>query len=155
MFQYPGDPTTPGIASVSTLPDSQRTPPEQATQLGKIPTTPISYGDAWPILQHLAGPESPRDWQGALPFTYHVGAGPAKVKIHLKQDYQFRTIWNVIGKVKGSEFPDEWVVAGNHRDAWVYGAVDPNSGTAAMAAPIADVMWSYPGAMSVTRGPRV
>ena len=67
-----------------------------------------------------------------LPFTYHVGAGPAKVKIHLKQDYQFRTIWNVIGKVKGSEFPDEWVVAGNHRDAWVYGAVDPNSGTAAM-----------------------
>jgi N-acetylated-alpha-linked acidic dipeptidase len=61
-----------------------------------------------------------------------VGAGPAKVKIHLKQDYQFRTIWNVIGKVKGSEFPDEWVVAGNHRDAWVYGAVDPNSGTAAM-----------------------
>ena len=132
MFQYPGDPTTPGIASVPTLPDSQRTPPEQATQLGKIPTTPISYGDAWPILQHLAGPESPRDWQGALPFTYHVGAGPAKVKIHLKQDYQFRTIWNVIGKVKGSEFPDEWVVAGNHRDAWVYGAVDPNSGTAAM-----------------------
>src|SRR4029079_988213 len=86
MFQYPGDPTTPGIASVPTLPDSQRTPPEQATQLGKIPTTPISYGDAWPILQHLAGPESPRDWQGALPFTYHVGAGPAKVKIHLKQD---------------------------------------------------------------------
>ena len=132
MFQYPGDPTTPGIASLPTLPDSQRTPPEQATQLGKIPTTPISYGDAWPILQHLAGPESPRDWQGALPFTYHVGAGPAKVKIHLKQDYQFRTIWNVIGKVKGSEFPDEWVVAGNHRDAWVYGAVDPNSGTAAM-----------------------
>ena len=132
MFQYPGDPTTPGIASLPTLPDSQRTPPEQATQLGKIPTTPISYGDAWPILQHLAGPESPRDWQGALPFTYHVGAGPAKVKIHLKQDYQFRTIWNVIGKVKGREFPDEWVVAGNHRDAWVYGAVDPNSGTAAM-----------------------
>ena len=132
MFQYPGDPTTPGVASVPTLPDSQRTPPEQATQLAKVPTTPISYGDAWPILQHLGGPESPREWQGALPFTYHVGAGPAKVKIHLKQDYQFRTIWNVIGKVKGSEFPDDWVVAGNHRDAWVYGAVDPNSGTAAM-----------------------
>ena len=67
-----------------------------------------------------------------MPFTYHVGPGPAKVKIHLKQDYQFRTIWDVIGRVRGSELPDEWVVAGNHRDAWVYGAVDPNSGTAAM-----------------------
>jgi N-acetylated-alpha-linked acidic dipeptidase len=67
-----------------------------------------------------------------LPFTYHVGPGPVKVKMHLKQDYQFRTIWDVIGRVQGSELPDEWVVAGNHRDAWVYGAVDPNSGTAAM-----------------------
>ena len=67
-----------------------------------------------------------------MPFTYHVGPGPTKVKMHLKQDYQFRTIWDVIGRVRGSELPDEWVVAGNHRDAWVYGAVDPNSGTAAM-----------------------
>jgi N-acetylated-alpha-linked acidic dipeptidase len=67
-----------------------------------------------------------------LPFTYHVGPGPTKVKMHLKQDYQFRTIWDVIGRVRGSELPDEWVVAGNHRDAWVYGAVDPSSGTAAM-----------------------
>ena len=132
MFQYPGDPTTPGIASVTSLPDSKRTPPEQAAQLPRIPTTPLSYADAWPILEHLAGPDSPREWQGSLPFTYHVGPGPAKVKIHLKQDYQFRTIWDVIGRVCGSELPDEWVVAGNHRDAWVYGAVDPNSGTAAM-----------------------
>jgi len=98
----------------------------------KIPTTPLSYADAWPILQHLSGPESPRDWQGALPFTYHVGPGPVKVKVHLKQDYQYRTIWDVIGRVRGTELPDEWVVAGNHRDAWVYGAVDPNSGTASM-----------------------
>jgi N-acetylated-alpha-linked acidic dipeptidase len=98
----------------------------------KIPTTPISYADAWPLLAHLAGPESPRDWQGALPFTYHVGPGPVKVKVHLKQDFQYRTIWDVIGRVKGSEAPEEWVVSGNHRDAWVYGAVDPNSGTAAM-----------------------
>jgi N-acetylated-alpha-linked acidic dipeptidase len=98
----------------------------------KIPSTPLSYGDAWPILEHLRGPESPRDWQGALPFTYHVGPGPVKAKIHIKQDYQYRTIWDVIGRVRGSAFPDEWVVSGNHRDAWVYGAVDPNSGTAAM-----------------------
>jgi N-acetylated-alpha-linked acidic dipeptidase len=132
MFQFPGDPTTPGVASVPSLPDSKRVPPEQSAQLPKIPTTPLSYADAWPILEHLGGPDSPRDWQGSLPFTYHVGPGPSKVKVHLKQDYQYRTIWDVIGKVRGGEFPDEWVVGGNHRDAWVYGAVDPNSGTAAM-----------------------
>ncbi len=132
MFEYPGDPTTPGVASVPALPDSRRTSPAQAAQLPRIPTTPLSYADAWPILEHLGGPDSPREWQGSLPFTYHVGPGPTKVKMHLKQDYQFRTIWDVIGRVRGSELPDEWVVAGNHRDAWVYGAVDPNSGTAAM-----------------------
>jgi N-acetylated-alpha-linked acidic dipeptidase len=132
MFQFPGDPTTPGIASVPSLPDAKRTPPGQSAQLPKIPTTPLSYGDAWPILEHLSGPDSPREWQGALPFTYHLGPGPVKVRMHLKQDYQFRTIWDVIGRVRGSDLPDEWVVAGNHRDAWVYGAVDPNSGTAAM-----------------------
>jgi N-acetylated-alpha-linked acidic dipeptidase len=132
MFQFPGDPTTPGIASVPSLPDSKRVPPAESAQLSKIPVTPLSYADASPILEHLSGPASPREWQGALPFTYHVGPGPSKVKIHLKQDYQFRTIWDVIGKVRGTTSPDEWVVAGNHRDAWVYGAVDPNSGTAAM-----------------------
>jgi len=132
MFEFPGDPTTPGIASVPSLDDSKRTPPAQSPQLPKIPTTPLSYTDAWPVLEHLAGPDSPREWQGALPFTYHVGPGPVKVKMHLKQDYQFRTIWDVIGRIRGSQLPEEWVVAGNHRDAWVYGAVDPNSGTAAM-----------------------
>ena len=132
MFEFPGDPTTPGIASTASLPDSQRISPEKSAQVPKIPVTPISYRDAWPILEHLAGPDSPREWQGSLPFTYHVGPGPARVKMHLKQDYQFRSLWDVIGRVKGSELPDEWVVAGNHRDAWVYGAVDPNSGTAAM-----------------------
>jgi N-acetylated-alpha-linked acidic dipeptidase len=132
MFQFPGDPTTPGIASVPSLPDSQRTPPEKSAQLPKIPVTPISYADAWPILEHLAGPDSPRDWQGALPFTYHLGPGPVKVRVHLKQDFQYRTIWDVIGRIPGTQSPNEWVISGNHRDAWVYGAVDPNSGTAAM-----------------------
>jgi N-acetylated-alpha-linked acidic dipeptidase len=132
MFQFPGDPTTPGVASTPALPDSKRVSPAASEQLPKIPVTPISYADASPILEHLGGPPSPREWQGALPFTYHVGPGPAKVKMHLKQDYQFRTIWDVMGKVRGTSSPDEWVVAGNHRDAWVYGAVDPNSGTAAM-----------------------
>jgi N-acetylated-alpha-linked acidic dipeptidase len=132
MFEFPGDPTTPGVASLPSLPESKRISPAQSAQMPKIPVTPLSYHDASPILQHLGGPDSPREWQGALPFTYHVGPGPVRVKMHLKQDYQFRTLWDVIGRARGSEFPDEWVVAGNHRDAWVYGAVDPNSGTAAM-----------------------
>ena len=132
MFEFPGDPTTPGVASTPDLPESKRVPPAQSDQLPRIPVTPISYADASPILEHLGGPPSPREWQGALPFTYHVGPGPAAVRMHLKQDYQLRTIWDVVGKVQGTAFPDEWVVAGNHRDAWVYGAVDPNSGTVAM-----------------------
>ena len=131
MFEYPGDITSPGVAAVPSLPMSQRTPPEKATAMPKVPTTPLSYADARPILENLGGPESPRDWQGALPFTYHVGPGPSRVHVVLKMDFQYRTIWNVIGVAKGSSLPDEWVVSGNHRDAWVYGAVDPNSGTAA------------------------
>ncbi len=131
LFRYPGDPTTPGIASVPDLPDSKRIAPERATDMPKIPTTPLSYADATPIMANLGGPESPREWQGALPFTYHVGPGPVKVHMALKQSYQFVTIYDVIGMVRGSQLPDEWVVTGNHRDAWVYGAVDPNSGTAA------------------------
>ena len=132
MFEYPGDPTTPGVASLPSLPESQRISPEKSAQVPKIPVTPISYHDAWPILQHLGGPDTPREWQGSLPFTYHVGPGPARIKMHLKQDYQFRTLWDVIGRIKGREATEQWVIAGNHRDAWVYGAVDPNSGTAAM-----------------------
>lgn len=132
MFKYPGDPTTPGIASVGSLPDSQRVPPAQATDMPRIPTTPLSYGDAAPILQNLGGPETPREWQGALPFTYHIGPGPVRVKLHLKQDYRYWPIWDVIGRIPGSKHPEQLVVLGNHRDAWVYGAVDPNSGTAAM-----------------------
>ena len=139
MFKYPGDPTTPGVASVVTLPDSQRLAPEKATSMPKIPTTALSYADARPILENLGGPESPREWQGALPFTYHVGPGPVKVKMHLKQDYHYFTIWDVIGTIKGTKYPDEWVVIGNHRDAWVYGAVDPNSGTAAMLESVAGI----------------
>ncbi len=131
LFRYPGDPTTPGIASLLSLPESKRTPPDQATDLTRIPVTPLSYADATPIMQNLGGPESPRSWQGALPFTYHVGPGPAKVRLAVKLAYHYTTIWDVIGMVKGSEWPNDWVVSGNHRDAWVFGAVDPNSGTAA------------------------
>jgi N-acetylated-alpha-linked acidic dipeptidase len=104
----------------------------KAANQPQIMTTPISYHDASPILKNLGGPEAPRAWQGALPFTYHLGPGMVKVHLALKIDYQIYTIWDVIGKVHGNELPDEWVIAGNHRDAWVYGACDPNSGTAAM-----------------------
>ncbi len=131
-FEFPGDVTTPGIASLPNLPDSRRTPPDRSLALPKIPTTPLSWQDAEPILQNLGGQETPRDWQGALPFTYHLGPGPVRVHLRLKQDYAYRIIWNVIGQVRGRELPGELVIAGNHRDAWVYGAADPGSGTTAM-----------------------
>ena len=131
-FIYPGDATTPGLASTLDLPQSQRLTPERAANLPKIPVTPLSYADASPLLEKLGGPDSPREWQGALPFTYHVGPGPVRVHLKLLQDYSYTTIWNVIGTIRGSTQPEVLVVAGNHRDAWVYGAADPNSGTAAM-----------------------
>jgi N-acetylated-alpha-linked acidic dipeptidase len=133
---YPGDPTTPGIAATPDLPASKRIPVDKLqSNQASIPTNPLSYKDATPILKALGGEESPREWQGALPFTYHLGGiGQVKVHIHLEQDIALRTIWDVIGTIPGtnSTQKDNWVVAGNHRDAWVYGAVDPNSGTAAM-----------------------
>ncbi len=132
ISQFPGDVTTPGVASLPTLPESARIKPADSAAAPKIPTTPISAADARPILEHLAGPEVPKEWKGALPFSYHIGPGPVKVKLHIKQDYQLRTIWDVIGTIPGKTSPQALVIAGNHRDAWLYGAVDPNSGTAAM-----------------------
>jgi N-acetylated-alpha-linked acidic dipeptidase len=134
LFKYPGDPETPGVASTVDLPDSARISPDGNQP--HIISIPISYSDAAPILKALRGSGVPQDWQGALPFRYHMGQGGGSpgVKVHLvsQQDYQRRIIWDVIGTIKGSEYPDDWVVVGNHRDAWVYGAVDPSSGTAAM-----------------------
>jgi N-acetylated-alpha-linked acidic dipeptidase len=130
IFKYPGDPETPGVASTLELPDSARVSP-----YGNEPhiiSIPISYHDAAPILQALKGPGVLREWQGALPFHYHLGPGGVKVHLVSQQDYQRRVIWDVIGRIKGAQEPDEWVVVGNHRDAWAFGAVDPSSGTAAM-----------------------
>jgi N-acetylated-alpha-linked acidic dipeptidase len=130
IFKYSGDPETPGVASTLDLPDSARVSP-----YGNEPhiiSIPLSYHDAAPILQALKGPSVPQEWQGALPFHYHLGPGGVKVHVVSVQEFQRRIIWDVIGKIKGTEYPDEWVVVGNHRDAWVYGAVDPSSGTAAM-----------------------
>jgi N-acetylated-alpha-linked acidic dipeptidase len=96
-----------------------------------IPSLPISYDTAREIFQVLAGPNVPSGWQGGLPMAYHVGPGPAEVQFSITMDYQLRTIWNVIATISGSAEPDRWIMVGNHRDAWVYGAVDPGSGTAA------------------------
>jgi N-acetylated-alpha-linked acidic dipeptidase len=128
-FEHPGDPTTPGWASTA---GARRIDPAVSPDMPTVPTTPLSSHDAAPILQSLGGPETPQDWRGALPFAYHIGPGPVRVKLHLKQDYGYRTIWNVIARIRGSRWPEELVIAGNHRDAWVYGAVDPGSGTVAM-----------------------
>jgi len=130
LFKYPGDPQTPGVASTPELPDSARV--SGSDNQPHIISIPLSYHDASPLLQALKGPSVPQGWQGALPFRYHIGASGVRVHLVSQQDYQVRTIWDVVGKIKGSEYPDEWVVVGNHRDAWVYGAVDPNSGTASM-----------------------
>ncbi len=96
-----------------------------------IPSLPISYDAAKPILQNLGGPNAPSGWQGGLPLPYHVGPGPSEVHFAVTMEYKIRPIWNVVAKLPGSVEPDRWVMIGNHRDAWVYGAVDPSSGTAA------------------------
>jgi N-acetylated-alpha-linked acidic dipeptidase len=136
LFKYPGDPETPGVASTLNLPDSARIPNEKSGNQPRIISIPISYHDAAPILRNMKGLAAPQGWQGGLDFRYHLGqaGGKGGVRVHLvsQQDYQRRIIWDVIGKIKGTEYPNEWVVAGNHRDAWIYGAVDPSSGTAAM-----------------------
>ncbi|MEW6729882.1 MAG: M28 family metallopeptidase [Acidobacteriota bacterium] len=129
MFQYAGDPLTPGVAATK---EAQRLAPEEAESLPKIPVQPLSYQDAAPLLAALRGPYAPRSWQGALNFSYHIGPGPTQVRLKTVMDYQLRKIWNVIAEIKGVREPEKLVIIGNHRDAWAYGAVDPNSGSAAM-----------------------
>jgi N-acetylated-alpha-linked acidic dipeptidase len=129
---YAGDPSSPGVGATVDLQDSARQMDPAKMNQPSIPANPLSYKDAAPILMALEGAATPREWQGALPFTYHLGGtGAVKVHMHLEQDYKLRTIWDVIGTIPGADTTD-LVVAGNHRDAWVFGAVDPNSGTAAM-----------------------
>src|SRR5206468_12163427 len=101
-------------------------------QLPKIPSIPMSYEDASEILSRLSGPAVPSGWQGGLPFTYHVGPGPVRVHLRVENSERIGTMRNVLGAIRGTAERDKWVVIGNHRDAWVYGAVDPGSGTAAM-----------------------
>jgi N-acetylated-alpha-linked acidic dipeptidase len=126
---YPGDPLTPNTGATA---NAQRLDRLQAPNLLKIPVLPISYHDATPLLQALEGSVAPDEWKGALPFTYHIGGGKARVHLKLSFDWQIRPCYDVIAKLKGSEQPDQWVIRGNHHDAWVNGAADPISGLAAL-----------------------
>jgi N-acetylated-alpha-linked acidic dipeptidase len=125
MPVYPGDPLTPGEGSTK---NARRLDRAEAITLMKIPVLPISYEDALPLMKSLKGPVAPASWRGGLPITYHVGPGTDKVHLKLEFNWQNKTLYNVIAKLKGSELPDEWVIRGNHHDAWVNGASDPVSG---------------------------
>ncbi len=127
----PGDPLTPGIGATD---DARRLPLNEAKSVLKIPVLPISHSDAQPLLAALGGPVAPVAWRGALPITYHVGPGPAKVHMVVSSDWSLKPIYNVIAKLQGRDFPDEWVVRGNHHDGWVFGAWDPLSANAVLMA---------------------
>jgi N-acetylated-alpha-linked acidic dipeptidase len=129
MPLYVGDPLSPGWASER---GSRRLSPGEARVMMKIPVLPISYEDAQPLLEHLEGPVAPEAWRGALPLTYHIGPGPATVRLTVELDSETRPVHNVIAMLRGSDFPDQWVIYGNHHDAWVNGAQDPASGAAAL-----------------------
>lgn len=129
MVIYPGDPLTPGAGATE---NATRLDRLQATNLLKIPVLPISYHDAQPLLDALDGPVAPDDWRGSLPITYHIGPGKAQVHLKLSFDWKLRPAYNVIARINGAQYPDEWVIRGNHHDAWVNGAGDPVSGLAAM-----------------------
>ena len=128
-FLIPGDPLTPGWPS---LPGARRIAREKAVSLPAILSAPISSEDARPIFEALGGPAAPRDWQGALPISYRIGPGPARVRMTIRMDDAVRPVWTVTGRFPGTDTPDEVVIVGNHRDAWVYGGVDPSSGSAAL-----------------------
>jgi N-acetylated-alpha-linked acidic dipeptidase len=126
MPVYPGDPLTPGVGATA---NATRLAIKDAPTLTKIPVLPISYGDAQPLLAAITGPVAPADWRGALPITYHVGPGAGRAHLKVAFNWDMKTLNDVIARIPGSTVPDEWVIRGNHEDAWVNGANDPLSGT--------------------------
>ncbi|MFL5552775.1 MAG: transferrin receptor-like dimerization domain-containing protein [Gemmatimonadaceae bacterium] len=128
MPVYPGDPLTPGVGATK---NAKRLTVAQAPTITKIPVLPISYGDAQPLLAALGGPLAPASWRGGLPITYRLGAGPAKVHMRVRSDWSLKTLYDVIAKLPGTTEADQWVIRGNHHDAWVNGAEDPISGLVA------------------------
>ncbi len=129
MPTYPGDVLTPGYGATK---DAKRLDRKNAPTITKIPVLPISYEDAEPLLAALDGAVAPDSWKGGLPITYHIGPGPAKVHLKLEFDWQLKPAHNVIATIKGTDYPDQWVMRGNHHDAWVHGANDPISGMVAL-----------------------
>jgi N-acetylated-alpha-linked acidic dipeptidase len=129
MPQYPGDPLTPGVGAT---PEARRMTRDEAPTIMKIPVLPISYGDARPILEAMEGPVAPQTWRGALPLTYHLGPGPARVHVRVSFNWDLVPAYDVIATLEGSVYPDEWVVRGNHMDGWTFGAGDPLSGMVAL-----------------------
>ncbi len=129
MPLYPGDPLTPGVGAT---PDAERLPLDQVKTLTRIPVLPLSFADARPLLEALGGHVAPASWRGALPITYHLGPGPAKVRLKLAFDWKLEPAYDVIAVLRGIEQPDAWVLRGNHHDAWVNGATDPVSGMVAV-----------------------
>jgi N-acetylated-alpha-linked acidic dipeptidase len=125
MPLYPGDPLTPGVGATK---NAKRLPMREAPTITKIPVLPISYGDAQPLLAALGGRVAPLEWRGGLGITYHIGPGPAKVHLRIKSDWSLKPLYDVIARIPGATAPDEWVIRGNHHDAWVNGAEDPLSG---------------------------
>ncbi len=123
----PGDPLSPGWASE---PGSKRLALAEATTIQRIPVLPISYADAQPLLAALSGPVAPEAWRGALPITYHLGPGETTVHLKVTMENATHPLYDVIARIPGNEFPDEWILHGNHHDAWVGGAGDPLSGAA-------------------------
>ena len=123
----PGDPLTPGVGATA---EAKRLSVKEATSIAKIPVLPISYGDAQPLMAALKGPMAPEEWRGSLAIPYHVGPGPAKVHLKLEFNWDIKPVYDVIAKIPGSVAPDEWIIRGNHHDAWVNGAEDPVSGQA-------------------------
>jgi len=128
MPVYPGDPLTPGVGATK---NAKRLTVAQAATITKIPVLPISYGDAQPLLAALGGPIAPASWRGGLPITYRLGAGPARVHLRVKSEWSLKTLYDVIAKLPGSTEADQWIIRGNHHDAWVNGAQDPISGLVA------------------------
>jgi N-acetylated-alpha-linked acidic dipeptidase len=129
MPLYPGDPLTPGVGATK---DAKRLPLDEAPSLAKIPVQPISYADAMPLLRALQGPVAAEEWRGALPLTYHLGPGPTTVHLKVEFNWQQSTLYDVIARMSGSAKADQWIIRGNHHDAWVCGADDPVSGTVAL-----------------------
>jgi N-acetylated-alpha-linked acidic dipeptidase len=128
-FLVAGDPLTPGWPSI---PGARRIARADAVSLPKILSAPLSADDARPILEALGGPDTPPAWRAAVPVNYHAGPGPARIRMKVRSDDAIRPVWTVTGVFRGSEAPDDVVIVGNHRDAWVYGGVDPSSGSAAL-----------------------